>query len=67
MIKPLKTPMPLADAEVRNTNFYEVALHYQKQIAAYSVCINHVLPVVPSMSIYPDLSWLSKKTGWTML
>lgn len=33
MIKPLKTPMPLADAEVRNTNFYEVALGYSLEDA----------------------------------
>lgn len=33
MIKPLKTPMPVADAEERNTNFYEVALGYSHQDA----------------------------------
>ncbi len=33
MIKPSKTPMPLADAEVRKHNFSEVALGYSQQEA----------------------------------
>ena len=33
MIQPLKTPMPLADAEVRNKNFSEVALGYSLEDA----------------------------------
>jgi glutamate synthase (NADPH) small chain len=33
MIQPSKTPMPLADAEVRNKNFSEVALGYSQQEA----------------------------------
>lgn len=58
MIKPSKTPMPLADAEVRKHNFSEVALGYSQQEALHeaSRCLQCLhKPCVASCPVNVDI------------